>query len=60
MSRDKAKTKMFRQARFITSVAGSEKKTQMQKDPGLPDFYRSKHTKMGKMYQVTTNYTKLP
>jgi hypothetical protein len=28
---------------------------------GLPDFSRSKHSKMGKyMYQMTTNYTKRP
>jgi hypothetical protein len=26
----------------------------------LPDFSWSKHTKMGKMYQMTTNYTKRP
>jgi hypothetical protein len=24
---------------------------------GLPDFPRSKHTKTGKIYQMTTNYT---
>jgi hypothetical protein len=27
---------------------------------GLPDFSWSKHTKMGKKYQMTTNYTKRP
>jgi hypothetical protein len=27
---------------------------------GLPDFSSSKHTKIGKIYQLTTNYTKLP
>jgi hypothetical protein len=27
---------------------------------GLPDFSRSKHTKTGKICQITTNYTKLP
>jgi hypothetical protein len=26
----------------------------------LPDFSWSKHTKLGKIYQATTNYTKLP
>jgi hypothetical protein len=28
--------------------------------PGLPDFSWSKHTKMGKLYQMATNYTKRP
>jgi hypothetical protein len=28
--------------------------------PGLPDFSWSKHTKMGKMYQMATNNTKRP
>jgi hypothetical protein len=28
--------------------------------PGLPDFPWSKHTKMRKIYQTTTHYTKLP
>jgi hypothetical protein len=27
---------------------------------GLPDFSWSKHTKTGKIYQMTTNYTNLP
>jgi hypothetical protein len=27
---------------------------------GLPDFSWSKHTKTGNVYQMTTNYTKLP
>jgi selenocysteine-specific translation elongation factor len=26
--------------------------------PGLPDFSWSKHTKMGKIYQMNRNYTK--
>jgi hypothetical protein len=29
-------------------------------NPWLPDFSWSKHTKMEKIYQMTTNYTKLP
>jgi hypothetical protein len=29
-------------------------------EPGLPDFSWSKHTKTGKIYQRTTNYTKRP
>jgi hypothetical protein len=28
--------------------------------PGLPDFSWSKHTKMGNIYQMNTNYTKRP
>jgi hypothetical protein len=29
-------------------------------DSGLPDSSWSKHTKMGKVYQMDTNYTKRP
>jgi hypothetical protein len=29
-------------------------------DPGLQDFSWCKHTKTGKIYQMTTNYTKRP
>jgi hypothetical protein len=29
-------------------------------ETGLPDFSWPKHTKMGKIYQMTTNYTKRP
>jgi hypothetical protein len=32
----------------------------MRPATGMPDFSRSKRTKTGKIYQMTTNYTKMP
>jgi hypothetical protein len=29
-------------------------------EPGLPAFSSSKHTKLGKIYQMNTDYTKRP
>jgi hypothetical protein len=37
---------------FVATVSGFA--------AGLPDFSWSKHTELGKIYQLTTNYTKLP
>jgi hypothetical protein len=58
---------------LIDSLAASERKQKAKKTfagssgPGLPDFYWSKHTKMGKnipndhkLYQTIINYTKWP
>jgi hypothetical protein len=42
------------QQSYHTSNAEVEQQT------GLPDFSWPKHTKMGKIYQTTTHYTKRP
>jgi hypothetical protein len=34
--------------------------TKLEKEAGLPDFSWSKHTKMGRIYQMTANFTKRP
>jgi hypothetical protein len=43
---------------FSFRVSQPDKKSRPR--AGLPDFSWSKHTKMGKVYQITTNCTKRP
>jgi hypothetical protein len=46
--------------RFMGQLVAIQKKSFFPPTAGLPDFSWSKHTKTGKIYQMTTNYPKRP
>jgi hypothetical protein len=53
----------FKSSRFAALARRSRRDNwwkHQKNGTGLPDFSWSKHTKMGKLYQMTANYTKRP